>query len=156
MAKGKKYWLPIALGIVGIYYIIRSLKKTPSVMDSEGNIDTSSGGGTSSGGTTPASDFPLKKGSKGALVQRLQLAIGTSNLPKFGADGDFGTETQTALKAITGKIQVDSLAEIDGVAAKRGLVWSKTQYVPKLLAAPKNDPFGSYYYGQDPFKISNK
>ena len=156
MVKGKKYWLPIALGIVGIYYIIRSMKKTPSVMDSQGNIDTSSGGGTSSGGTTPASDFPLKKGSKGALVQRLQLAIGTSNLPKFGADGDFGTETQTALKAITGKIQVDSLAEIDGVAAKRGLVWSKTQYVPKLLAAPKNDPFGSYYYGQDPFKISNK
>jgi hypothetical protein len=136
MVKGKKYWLPIALGIVGIYYIIRSMKKTPSVMDSEGNIDTSSGGGTSSGGTTPASDFPLKKGSKGALVQRLQLAIGTSNLPKFGADGDFGTETQTALKAITGKTQVDSLAEIDGVAAKRGLVWSKTQYLPKTLAAP--------------------
>lgn len=156
MVKGKKYWLPIALGIVGIYYIIRSLKKTPSVMDSEGNIDTSSGGGTSSGGTTTASDFPLKKGSKGSLVQRLQLAIGTSNLPKFGADGDFGTETQTALKAITGKTQVDSLAEIDAIAAKRGLVWSKTQYVPKLLAAPKNDPFGSYYYGQDPFKISNK
>jgi len=25
-----------------------------------------------------------------------------------------------------------------------------------LVAAPKNDPFGSYYYGQDPFKISNK
>jgi hypothetical protein len=153
MVKGKKYWLPIALGIVGIYYIIRSMKKTPSVMDSEGNIDTSSGGGTSSGGTTPASDFPLKKGSKGALVQRLQLAIGTSNLPKFGADGDFGTETQTALKAITGKTQVDSLAEIDGVAAKRGLVWSKTQYVPKLLAAPKNDPLGTYYYGQDPFNF---
>jgi hypothetical protein len=156
MVKGKKYWLPIALGIVGIYYIIRSMKKTPSVMDSEGNIDTSSGGSTSSGGTTPASDFPLKKGSKGALVQRLQLAIGTDKLPKFGADGDFGTETQTALKAITGKTQVDSLLEIDAIASKRGLVWIKTQYVPKLLAAPKNDPFGSYYYGQDPFKVSNK
>jgi hypothetical protein len=153
MVKGKKYWLPIALGIVGIYYIIRSMKKTPSVMDSEGNIDTSSGGGTSSGGTTPASDFPLKKGSKGALVQRLQLAIGTSNLPKFGADGDFGTETQTALKAITGKTQVDSLLEIDAIASKRGLVWIKTQYVPKLLAAPKNDPLKSYYYGQDPFNF---
>jgi len=156
MVKGKKYWLPIALGIVGIYYIIRSMKKTPSVMDSEGNIDTSSGGTTSSGGGTTASDFPLKKGYKGALVQRLQLAIGTDKLPKFGADGDFGTETQTALKAITGKTQVDSLAEIDAIAAKRGLVWSKTQYLPKLLAAPKNDPFGTYYYGQDPFKISNK
>jgi len=156
MVKEKKYLLPIALGIVGIYYIIRYFKKTPSVMDSQGNVDTSGGGSTPSGGTTTASDFPLKKGSKGALVQRLQLAIGTDKLPKFGADGDFGTETQTALKAITGKTQVDSLAEIDGVAAKRGLVWSKTQYLPKLLAAPKNDPFGTYYYGQDPFKISNK
>jgi hypothetical protein len=155
MAKGKKYWLPIALGVVGIYYIIRSMKKTPSVMDSQGNIDTSSGGTTSSGGgtTATASTYPLKKGSKGALVQRLQLAIGTDKLPKFGADGDFGTETQTALKAVTGKIQVDSLAEIDAIAAKRGLVWSKTQYVPKLLAAPSSDPLGSYYYGQDPFKI---
>jgi len=158
MAKGKKYWLPIALGIVGIYYIIRSMKKTPSVMDNEGNIDTSSGGTTSSGGgtTATASTFPLKKGSKGALVQRLQLAIGTDKLSKFGADGDFGTETQNALKSVIGKTQVDSLAEIDAIAAKRGLVWSKTQYLPKLVAAPKNDPFGSYYYGQDPFKISNK
>jgi hypothetical protein len=132
MEKGKKYWLPIALGIVGIYYIIRSMKKTPSVMDENGKIDTSSGGGT----TAPASEFPLKKGSKGALVQRLQLAIGVDKLPKFGADGDFGTETQTALKAITGKTQVDNLAEIDAIAAKRGLVWSKTQYLPKTLAAP--------------------
>jgi hypothetical protein len=156
MDKAKKYWLPIALGLVGIFYIIRSLKKTKSVMDDSGNVDTTSGGGSTSGGTTPVSDFPLKKGSKGALVQRLQLAIGTDKLPKFGADGDFGTETQNALKSVTGKTQVDSLAEIDAIAAKRGLVWSKTQYVPKLLAAPKNDPFGTYYYGQDPFKISNK
>jgi hypothetical protein len=132
MGKGKKYLLPIALGIVGIYYIIRSLKKTDSVMDSQGNVDTSSGGGTSA----PASTFPLKKGSKGALVQRLQLAIGVSNLPKFGADGDFGTETQNALKAVTGKTQVNSLDEIDAIAAKRGLIWSKNQYLPKLLAAP--------------------
>lgn len=156
MAKGKKYILPIALGIVGIYYIIRYFKKTPSVMDSEGNIETSNGGGGGGTSTPPASSFPLKKGSKGALVQRLQLAIGIDKLPKFGADGDFGTETQNALKAVTGKSQVDSLAEIDAIAAKRGLVWSNTQYVPKLLAAPKNDPLGSYYYGQDPFKISNK
>jgi hypothetical protein len=151
MVKGKKYWLPIALGIVGIYYIIRSMKKTPSVMDSQGNIDTSSGGGTSSGGTTPASDFPLKKGSKGALVQRLQLAIGTSNLPKFGADGDFGTETQNALKAATGKTQVGSLAEIDAIAAKRGFVWSGGQYLPKLLAAPSGSTNVPMYDPNKPF-----
>jgi hypothetical protein len=112
MGKGKKYLLPIALGIVGIYYIIRSLKKTDSVMDSQGNVDTSSGGGTS----VPDSTFPLKKGSKGALVKKLQLAIGVDKLPKFGADGDFGTETLNALKTLTGKTQVDSQFEIDKIA----------------------------------------
>ena len=156
MVKGKKYILPIALGIVGIYYIIRYFKKTPSVMDSEGNIQTSNGGGGGQTSTPPASSFPLKKGSKGELVQRLQLAIGTSKLPRFGADGDFGTETQNALKASTGKTQVDSLAEIDAIAAKRGLVWSKTQYVPKNLAAPTNDPLSSYYYSQDPLNFGKK
>jgi len=48
------------------------------------------------------SDFPLKKGSKGELVKQLQEAIiskyGKSILPKYGADGDFGTETINALK----------------------------------------------------------
>jgi hypothetical protein len=47
-------------------------------------------------------DFPLRKGSKGERVRILQQAIidkyGSSALPKYGADGDFGTETATALK----------------------------------------------------------
>jgi hypothetical protein len=47
-------------------------------------------------------DFPLKKGSKGDAVRQLQNALigkyGTSILPKYGADGDFGSETQAALK----------------------------------------------------------
>lgn len=81
-------------------------------MDSQGNVDTSSGGGTS----VPDSTFPLKKGSKGALVKKLQLAIGVDKLPKFGADGDFGTETLNALKTLTGKTQVDSQFEIDKIA----------------------------------------
>ena len=115
MVNAKKYWLPIALGVVGIFYIIRSLRKTKSVMDESGNVDTTSGGGTS----VPDSTFPLKKGSKGALVKNLQLALGVDKLPKFGADGDFGTETLNALKAATGKTQVDSQAEIDAIAKKK-------------------------------------
>jgi len=57
-----------------------------------------------SGYTAPISDdgFPLKKGSKGENVKKLQLALmnkyGKSILPKYGADGDFGTETVNALK----------------------------------------------------------
>lgn len=46
--------------------------------------------------------FPLKKGSKGENVRQLQLALiakyGKSILPKYGADGDFGSETLAALK----------------------------------------------------------
>jgi hypothetical protein len=54
--------------------------------------------------TAPAdlSAFPLKKGSKGSNVKLLQEALitkyGKSILPKYGADGDFGTETANALK----------------------------------------------------------
>lgn len=47
-------------------------------------------------------EFPLQKGSKGANVKLLQQALiakyGKSILPKFGADGDFGSETVSALK----------------------------------------------------------
>lgn len=46
--------------------------------------------------------FPLKKGSKGSNVRLLQEALiakyGKSILPRYGADGDFGTETVNALK----------------------------------------------------------
>jgi hypothetical protein len=46
--------------------------------------------------------FPLKKGSRGNNVQLLQEALitkyGKSILPKYGADGDFGSETVNALK----------------------------------------------------------
>jgi len=45
--------------------------------------------------------FPLKKGSKGEVVKKLQEALlakyGSKTLPKYGADGDFGTETVNAL-----------------------------------------------------------
>jgi hypothetical protein len=156
MAFNKKYIIPGALAIVGIYYIIRSLRKTSSVLDSNGNVDTGSGTITT---PTPTSniDFPLKKGSKGPLVKRLQQAIGVDKLPKYKDDGDFGSETLAALKLVTaGKTEIKNLAEIDAIAAQRGLVWSKSQYVPKNLAAPKNDPLGSYYYGQNPYQFQTK
>lgn len=54
----------------------------------------------------------LKKGSEGAAVTELQknlLLLGYS-LPKYGADGDFGSETKTALK----EFQKDHNLEVDG------------------------------------------
>src|SRR5574337_313060 len=50
-------------------------------------------------------DFPLKKGSKGAKVKALQDALiskyGKSTLPRYGADGDFGSEMVAALKKLS-------------------------------------------------------
>lgn len=49
-------------------------------------------------------DFPLKKGSKGAKVKALQDALiakhGKEILPRYGADGDFGSEMVAALKKL--------------------------------------------------------
>jgi len=51
----------------------------------------------------PASDFPIKKGSRGEKVRALQQALiskfGATILPKYGADGQYGTELEKALKA---------------------------------------------------------
>ena len=45
--------------------------------------------------------MPLKKGSKGVAVKALQTALISLgyNLPRYGADGDYGNETETAVKA---------------------------------------------------------
>jgi hypothetical protein len=57
------------------------------------------------------SGFPLKKGSKGDLVKQMQDALiakyGKSILPKYGADGDFGTETVNALKKVGLPVTID-------------------------------------------------
>lgn len=49
-------------------------------------------------------DFPLKKGSKGANVKALQQyllsKLGATALGKGGADGDFGSKTEEALKKL--------------------------------------------------------
>lgn len=67
----------------------------------------------SSGGSTytppiynprPAGDsFPIKSGSRGPRVRALQEAFirkfGANSLPRFGADGDFGSETRNAFQS---------------------------------------------------------
>lgn len=60
--------------------------------------------------------FPLKKGSRGANVtslQKLILKIDSNLLPKFGADGSFGAETESAVVKLLGKKTVDNKADLD-------------------------------------------
>lgn len=76
---------------------------TGATSTSKGTSSSSSKGISSAASNVTKSDFPLKKGSKGYKVQRLQFALiqkyGRSLLPKYGADGDFGSETVNALKS---------------------------------------------------------
>ena len=73
---------------------------------------------TYTNGTAPApvgpDDIVLSKGSKGEAVKELQedlLALGYK-LPKYGADGDFGSETQAAVRAF----QLDHEIQPTGIA----------------------------------------
>ena len=75
-------------------------------------------GGSGVKADTPASEYTLgtrtlKKGSKGTDVKALQeflMQLGYA-LPKYGADGEFGTETEAALK----KLQAKAGIKQDGV-----------------------------------------
>ena len=72
--------------------------------------------------TTPAEETPrtiLKRGMKGDDVRRLQqrlMELGYA-LPRYGADGEYGSETATAVKAF----QRDRSLQVDGVAGEATL-----------------------------------
>lgn len=66
-------------------------------------------------------DFPIKKGSKGDKVREVQtilVGIDANALPKYGIDGDFGSETEAALFKYLNKKSVDSQ---DDMTTLRGL-----------------------------------
>jgi len=56
-------------------------------------------------------DFPIQKGSKGEKVREIQtllVGIDANALPKYGIDGDFGSETEAALFKYLKKKSVDN------------------------------------------------
>lgn len=113
--------LPILIG----GYILWKKKKDEAEEEkknnggvSGGSSDSNTGGFAPSGGSSSASAFPLKKGSKGVKVWELQNAILSYNaslLPKYGADSDFGSETEAAVVKLLNKKTVDSQADIDRI-----------------------------------------
>ena len=91
------YILPTTAAAV--VYPTSSSTVSPSASISLPKPATQSSSAKKASGTV--SSFPLKKGSKNELVKSLQLALiakyGAGVLPKYGADGDFGSETVAAL-----------------------------------------------------------
>jgi hypothetical protein len=81
------------------YLIYQRAKKKAGEKKAE---STSGGGSTTSKSGNIFSNFPLKKGSSGNLVKQLQQALIAQGgkLPKYGADGKFGSETEAALKSL--------------------------------------------------------
>jgi hypothetical protein len=75
--------------------------------------------------TTPTVPDGLKKGDKGEAVAEMQRALidAGQQLPKYGVDGDFGSETLKALKAF----QASAGLTVSGVydAATRGALEAK-------------------------------
>jgi len=111
----KKVLFVVPIGI-GVYLIIRQFTKgskrsvEPQVIQGEETSETSSSSGNTS--------FPLKKGSRGEKVKELQrklLSKDSRSLPMYGADGIFGNETETALKNLFNRTQINNQTELDSL-----------------------------------------
>lgn len=128
MEKKTKYIL-VGLGVVAVgtgayFYFQQQKKKRNQTSDFTEAITTNSlplpAPPTSSSSSSGSSNsgFPLKKGSRGTLVTNLQNALikkyGASILPRYGADGGFGSETLSALisKGLPTTISSDVFTQI--------------------------------------------
>lgn len=131
MKNGYKIAAGIAL-VVGAYFVYSYFRPKKDALTPTPEPIPTPGGGTPSGACSSTNDaLPLKKGSKGPRVKELQMALLKKNpsaLPKFGADCDFGTETQTALKALYNRTTVDTQAQLDDIKAGRYIVGAPLIY----------------------------
>lgn len=90
----------IAIGV--IVYIIYRLTKPQSPYNNKADFLP--------GGVTPANIWPLKKGSRGNVVEELQSMINKAgqdlnlSFAPLIADGNFGSKTQTAVIAVENAI----------------------------------------------------
>lgn len=145
MAKTKNI-IAGALALVGAYFVYQYFTKgkKPSFLPSATPSESGSQVGTKT--TAPAKDsFPLKKGSKGnnvTMLQQLILKIDKSLLPKFGADGDFGSETEAAVQKLLNKKTVDGQNDFN----KLNLIFNQKSFplvtpINKSAEPPKFDPY---------------
>lgn len=118
MTKTLKNILITAPLVVAVYLIWKKFKS-----DKEESVDTTTTEPQPSekSVSTPAiknSVFPLQKGNKGSKVKELQLALlkyDKNILPKYGADGDFGSETEAAVLKALKKKRIDSQNDIETI-----------------------------------------
>ena len=103
-----------ATGVLG-YFGWNYYQKKKNINNAEADFTTDNNDTTTTNNNLPApaqptaktivnNDFPIRKGSRGELVRALQHALinkyGDTILPKYGADGDYGFEMETALQKV--------------------------------------------------------
>ena len=89
-----KYWILILVILVAITVIVIYYKNK----DKENVIEPEL-----------SSKFPLRKGSSSEEVRKIQEYILSKNpglLPKYGADGQWGSETESAVVQLFGKNEI--------------------------------------------------
>jgi len=114
--------LPIVVGGIIVYRKLRKDEVTPidsGTPETKPTDTTPKEKPKETTTTTSSVGFPIKKGSKGAKVKELQNLILRKDpkaLPRFGVDGDFGSETEGALKRLFSKTSVENQAELDAIS----------------------------------------
>lgn len=132
MNKAVKYSLMAIPLLAGGFFLWKYLsKKDETKADEKGNVNEGNGGSSPSA----PSVFPLKRGSKGAKVKELQLILLKADpniLPKYGADSDFGSETESALLKLFYKSTIKSQEELDSLLSKLpAKVYTKAELLAK-------------------------
>lgn len=108
--KGLMIGLTIGLiAILIIIVVVLQRRKTIKSQTTTNNVNNTNTTDNSFDVLNPENLFPLKYGSRNEYVRKLQewLKSKGQELPIYGVDGIFGTETQAALKAVTGKESID-------------------------------------------------
>ena len=115
MTKGGKITIGVVAGVLvigGILYAFR--KQIFGKGSSEYDQDTNDGGGSLP--IITISEFPLKKGSRGDNVRKLQRALICSKYLDQGEDdGVWGNKTQSAYEKSGIKIKGISKSQLDSV-----------------------------------------
>jgi hypothetical protein len=122
---------------------------------------------SSSSSSSSKGGFPLKKGSRGDLVKNIQQTLiarfGKDVLPKYGADGHWGSEMDAALKKrglpttitanlfqqilASGAMQMSGLDEIEQLkTVKRAKVWNG---MGKRMTIPAHTIIGEFVDAKD-------
>ena len=147
IARSSLLWSGIALAALGTagYIGWRHLRMRKNRFDLIDTLPTSTNGSQ----TSMNDGFPMSLGSRGVLVKQLQQSLinqyGKSILPRFGADGIWGKETQNALmgKGLPTSITKLDFARITAKSSSKAQSTDPSTLARQLIQAVKARNFST-------------